>query len=360
MSLFKQVLVLVFLAAIAYGGYVAYGRLMQNPSVASDSMRHRSNAIPVEVAAAKSQELTSTVEAVGTTHALKSIEIQAEAAGLVKSIHFAAGEHVTKGDVLAELDSDIQRADVAEAKAALKRAELELERAKTLRAGNIMAKSTVDQLVATEAAAEATLAKAERRLADRTIMAPFDGMVGMKRVDAGARITDSTVITTLDDISSIEIEFSVAERMFGSTRLGQRVEATTAAYPHRSFIGKISAIDSRIDPVSRSFKVRAIVPNEDAALRPGMFMHVSVVLNATEALVVPEEAIIAAASASYVYVVDKGKAERRKVTIGRREPGIAEVLTGLAPATKVVTRGVGKLRDGAAVEVVEATAAVKP
>jgi len=360
MSLFRQILVLVFLTGMAYGGYVAYGRLMQNPSVANDNARHRSHTTPVEVATAKTQEITNTVEAVGTTHALKSIEIQAEAAGLVKSIHFTAGKHVKKGDVLVELDSDIQRADVAEAKAALKQAQLQLERAKTLRASNIMAKSTVDQLVASEAAAQATLAKAEQHLADRTIMAPFDGMVGMNRVDAGARITDKTIITTLDDISSIEIEFSVTERMFGSTRHGQKVEATTAAYPHRTFVGTISQIDSRIDPVSRSFKVRALVPNADGALRPGMFMHVSVVLNATEALVVPEEAVIASASSSYVYVVDKGRAERRNVTIGRREPGIAEVLTGLAPATKVVTRGVGKLRDGAAVEVVEATAAAKP
>ncbi len=360
MSLFRQLLVLVLLAGTAYGGYVAYGRLLQHPPVASDAARHRSSAIPVEVAAAKTQELTTTVEAVGTTHALKSVEIQSETAGLIKSIHFAAGEHVNKGEVLVELDSDIQRADVAEARAGLTRAQLELERARTLRASNITAKSTVDQFVATEAAAEATLAKAERRLADRTIIAPFDGMVGMKRVDAGARITNSTVFTTLDDISSIEIEFSVAERMFGSTRRDQRVTATTAAYPHRTFIGNISEIDSRIDPVSRSFKVRALVRNQDGALRPGMFMHVSVVLEAAEALVVPEEAVIAEASASYVYVVDKGKAERRRVTIGRREPGIAEVLTGLAPQTRVVTRGIGKLRDGSAVEVVEATAAVKP
>jgi len=360
MSLFRQILVLVFLAGMAYGGYVAYGRLMQGPSVTSDNAQHRSNAIPVEVAAAKTQELTTTVEAVGTTHALKSVEIQSEAAGLVKSIHFTAGDHVKKGDVLAELDSDIQRADVAEAKAALTQAQLQLERARTLRTSNIMAKATVDQLVAAEAAAQATLAKAERRLADRTITAPFDGVVGINRVDAGARITDSTIITTLDDISSVEIEFSVAERMFGSTRRGQRVEATTAAYPHRTFVGKISEIDSRIDPVSRSFKVRALVPNEDGALRPGMFMHVTVVLESTEALVVPEEAVIAEASSAYVYVVDKGKAERRRVTIGRREPGIAEILTGLAPQTRVVTRGTGKLRDGAAVEVVEATAAVKP
>ncbi len=360
MSLFRQFLVLVLLAGTAYGGYVAYGRLMQDPSVGSDNQSRRSDAIPVEVAAAKTQELTTTVEAVGTTHALKSVEIQPQAAGLIKSIHFGAGEHVNKGDVLVELDSDIQRADVAEAKAALKQAQLQLERAKTLRVDNIMAKATVDQLVAAEAAAQATLAKAEQRLADRTIMAPFDGMTGMKRVDAGAHITNSTVITTLDDIASIEIEFSVTERMFGSTMRGQRVEATTAAYPHRTFIGQISEIDSRIDPVSRSFKVRALVPNEDGALRPGMFMHVSVVLNTAEALVVPEEAVIAESSSAYVYVVDKGKAERRRVTIGRREPGIAEVLTGLAPQTRVVTRGTGKLRDGAAVEVVEATAAVKP
>ena len=360
MSLFRQVLVLIFLTAMVYGGYVAYGRLMTGTATISDSQQNRRDAIPVEVAAAKTRTMTSTVEAVGTTHALKSVDILPQDSGLIKSIGFASGDHVEKGQILAEMDSNIERADLAEAKAALVQAKLALDRATKLRASNIAAKSTVDQLTAAEAAAEAAVAKAEQRLADRIIKAPFAGMVGMNRVDAGARVTDSTVITTLDDLSSVEVEFALAERMFGSTHLGQRVESTTVAYPGRTFIGKIAEIGSRVDPVSRSFKVKALVPNPDNALRPGMFMHVDVVLDAAEALVVPEEAVIAEASSSYVYVVEDGKARRQKVTIGRRAYGVAEILTGLTADARVVTRGTNKLRDGAAVDVVEATAEVKP
>jgi len=360
MSLLRQLLVLLVVSGTLYGGYVAYGRLMTAQTAGDDTKNQQSDATPVEVASARNQELATTVEAVGTTRALKSVEIVSEADGRIGRIAFTAGDRVSARAVLVELDSDIERADLAQAKAELVKAQLELDRAKTLRASNIAAKATVDGLTANLAAAIAAVSKTERRLADRTIKAPFAGMVGMNRLDAGSRITDATVITTLDDLSSVQIEFSVSERLFGNTRIGHKVEATTAAYGDRVFVGKVAEIDSRIDPVSRSFKVRALVPNEDGALPAGMFMHIRVILEAAEALVVPEEAVIAEAEAAFVFVIEDGLARRQQVTIGRRAFGVVEVLSGLRHDARVVTRGNGKLRNGAPVAVLESTAEIKP
>jgi membrane fusion protein (multidrug efflux system) len=343
-----------------YGGYVAYGRLMTTQPSADDGQSQQNDATPVEVAAVRSQEFSTSLEAVGTTRALSSIEIVSQTSGRIEKIGFRAGDEVKVGAVLVELDSDIERADLAQAKAALIKSGLELERAKTLRQNNISTKATVDELTAVVAATEAAVAKAERRLADRTVRAPFAGMVGMNRLDVGARTTETTVITTLDDLSSVQIEFSVSERLFGDTRIGQTVEATTAAYPGRVFEGAVVEVDSRVDPVSRSFKVRAEVPNAERALPAGMFMLIRMILSAAEALVIPEEAIVSDAVGAYVFVVENNKVRRQKVGIGRRAEGVAEVLDGLAPATRVVTRGTGRLRDGMTVEVVEAVAEKRP
>jgi membrane fusion protein (multidrug efflux system) len=356
MTLFRQVLVLLLVASTLYGGYVAYGRLIPIQPSNSGEGAKQDGAVPVEVAVVRSEELSSSIEAVGTTRALKSVEIVPQASGRVDRIAFRAGDEVKAGDILVELDADIEAADLAQAKAALVKSNLELERAKTLRQNNIAAKATVDELVAQVAAAEAAVAKAERRLADRTVRAPFGGMVGMHRLDVGARTTDSTVLTTLDDLSSVLIEFSVPERLFGATHITQKVEATTAAYPGREFEGKVVEVDSRVDAVSRSFKVRAEVPNAERALPAGMFMHIRVILDAAPALVIPEEAVVAEASGAFVFVVEDNRARRQKVVLGRRGKGVVEVIEGLGPGARVVTRGTGRLRDGAPVELTEAVA----
>jgi membrane fusion protein, multidrug efflux system len=196
---------------------------------------------------------------------------------------------------------------------------LALERAETLRAQNAVSQAALDEARSRKAIAEAELDRAKRRLADRTVRAPFDGIVGLRQVDAGARVSDTTVITTLDDLSEIEIEFSVSETLYGRVALGQTVVATAAAYPERRFEGTVSSIDSRIDPAGRSFKVRASLPNEDLALPAGMYMHVTLKLDSRTAVLVPETAIVPVGGKSYVYVVRDGVAEQREVALGARQ-----------------------------------------
>lgn len=352
MSLFRQILIVLVASVALYGGYVAWDRYLVSDA-ATDGGQSRPGAgmTRVEAAPVRQQDMATTVEAVGTTRAVRSVDIVSEAEGRVERILFRAGEPVARGDVLVELDKELQEADLMEAEATLKQVETELERARQLARDNIVARSTLDELQARMAASEAAVARARRNLADRSIRAPFSGTPGLANVDVGARVTDQTIITTLDDLSSVEVEFSVPESLYALTRPGQAVEARSSAYPERVFTGRVVEVGTRIDPASRAFKVRAELPNPERALPAGMFMHVSMTLKSDSALVVPEEAIVAEAGASYVFVVENGRAHRRQVTVGRRQPGLAEVVDGLEDEAVVVVRGSARLRDGASVEV---------
>lgn len=296
--------------------------------------------------------MRSNIEAVGTSLANQSVEIVPLASGRVQRIDFEPGQKVEAGDVLVELDDDIERADLAQAEGAVRENELAIERATTLRKTNTVAQASMDTLLAQKASVTAGLDRARRRLDDRQIRAPFSGIAGMRRVDVGARVDDSTVLTTLDDLSAVKVEFSLPEAYFGRVRLGQPVVATTAAYGKRVFEGRVTSVDSRIDSVGRAFKVRATIPNADLALPAGMFMHVTLELQSRLTVVVPEQAIVPQAGKSYVYVVDDGAAKRREVALGMRSPGLVEIAEGVRPGEIVVTSGLQRLRDGSRVQVV--------
>lgn len=347
-----QLLIAVAVLLALAGGYVLYERFGQGAGgEAVDAAAPA--AVPVVTAAAELRETATRVEAVGTTRSRQAIEIVPLASGRIEEIAFKPGQFVQAGDVLVRLDDDIERADLAEAEATLRQTVLALQRAQALRQKNAVPEATVDQLVAQEASGRAELDRARRRLADRTVRAPFAGVVGLRQVDLGARVDENTVLTTLDDRSEMEIEFSVPEQLYGRIFPGQGVAATSAAFPGRSFEGVIATIDSRVDPTARAFKVRALLPNPDLALPAGMFMHVAVVIDSHEAVMVPEEAVVVQGSRTFVYVVADGRASVRPVKVGQREFGAVELVEGVAPGEIVVVRGTQRLRDGTAVEVVE-------
>ena len=353
MAYLRQAVSAAMVLLAAAGGYAAYDQLNANRDQPGNEAGERSgSAVPVETAAAEQQDLFSTIEAVGTSMARQSIEVVSLASGRVREVSFQPGQNVAAGDVLLKLDDEIERADLNQAEATLREAKLALDRAVTLRKQNAVSEAALDEAQSRMATAEAELDRAKRRLADRTLRAPFDGIMGMRQVDAGARVSDSTVITTLDDLSEIEIEFSISETLYSEIQLGLAVVATAAAYPDRRFAGAVTSIDSRIDPVGRSFKVRATLPNEDLALPAGMYMHVTLELDSRTAVVVPETAIVPEGGKSYVYVVQEGVAERREVSLGARQPGSVEVAAGIEAGDIVVTSGTQSLRPGAPVSIV--------
>ncbi|MEM9684666.1 MAG: efflux RND transporter periplasmic adaptor subunit, partial [Pseudomonadota bacterium] len=189
-------------------------------------------------------------------------------------------------------------------------------------------------------------------LAERTIDAPFAGTVGLKDVDVGDRVSEGTLLTTLDDLSTVEIEFSVPELYYGAIERGMNVSIRTLAFGRKRFRGSISQIDTRIDPVTRSFRIIADVPNEAQEIPAGMFMNVSVTLNEREAIVISQDALVARGEESFVYVVRDGVARERLVELGLRRRLTVEIADGLEAGDEVVVKGIQNLRDGAAVRVV--------
>lgn len=313
-----------------------------------------SRAVAVEVADAVDRDLDLRVEAVGTTLALQSIDVVPLSEGQVVEIEIVPGREVAAGDVIVKLDSGIEEASVAEAVATLDARKAALERSLTLVRSNstTVSQATLDTLRADAAVAVAALSRAQRQLEDRTVRAPFNGVLGIRSIDVGARVETSTVLTTLDNLTEVEIEFSLPETVFGQIRNGQQVEATGAAFPNRSFVGQVSAIDTRVDPVSRAFRVRARLPNNDRALPVGMFMRLELALDSRRSVVVPEEALLLERGQPNVYLVVDGKAVKRPITVGLRRDGMVEVTEGVAAGDVVVARGIQSLRDGAVVNII--------
>ncbi len=349
MSVGKQLVIGGVLLLIVGAVGFAYHRMAVEGEAAA-AVGRAPSAVPVETTTAAAGTMRERIEAVGTTLARQAVDIVALSAGRVAEIDLRPGQQVDAGAVLIRLDDRMEQAAVAEAQAALREAELALDRARKLRTGNTVAQATVDQLQAAYDGAQARLDAAEKQLADRTVRAPFAGVVGMRRIDVGARVDNDTVLTTLDDLAELEIEFSVPETYFGRVRRGQPVSATSTAFAGRSFEGRIATIDTRVGQISRAFRVRAVIPNPDLVLPAGMFMHVTVVLEERPAVLIPEQAVLAEGDSTYVFKVQDAQATRQEVRLGQREAGTVEVLDGLAVGDAIVESGLQRLRDGIAVK----------
>ncbi len=303
--------------------------------------------IPVVTAAAQQRPIDVGIEAIGTANANEAVSVTSKTSNIVTAIRFSDGELVRAGDVLVELDRGSVAADLAAATASFEESRSQFNRSRELVATQVVSKAQYEQLEATMKSNEARMAAAQTRLSDTYIRAPFSGRVGLRRVSLGTLINPGTVITTLDDISSVKVDFAVPEVYVAQLRNGQAVQARTNAWPGRVFTGKVLSVDSRIDPTTRSVIVRAAVPNRDAALKPGMFLTVSVSQEHRPALVIPEEALVPEQARQFVYVIDGATVAKREVSLGRREPGFVEVTSGLAAGDLVVVEGTLKLRDGA-------------
>lgn len=350
MQIWKQLMVLCLIGGAAYGGYQGYLTYLAPPGrieVASESERP----VTVEVARAERRVLQRTIEAVGTTRALQSIDIVPETDGRLIDLNIIPGTKVDKGDVLARLDDTIQRADLTEAEAVLVEQRQTLVRARQLRQTNAISQASEEEAVARLAEAEAEVERARRRLEDRTITAPFAGVVGLTNYDVGARVTEGQVLTRLDDLNQVEVEFSLPETVYSQVHPGQPLTARSAAFGPRVFSGTVDKVDSSIDPVSRAFRTRALIPNPDSTLPAGMFLSLTLVLSESEEVTVPEEAIVFQAAETYVFVAQDGKASRRIVTSGQRKDGQIAITSGLEIGEEVIIRGLQRVRDGSALNI---------
>ncbi|PKG83516.1 efflux RND transporter periplasmic adaptor subunit [Colwellia sp. 75C3] len=297
-------------------------------------------------------EFIESVEAVGTARANEQVVITSKYSDLVDEIYFNDGQQVKKGALLVKLNNQEELAKVDELKANLSESQAHLKRLTELLSSRATSKSLVEQQEAKTKAIEAQLVSASAKLNDLTIRAPFAGVLGFREVSKGAYIDAGDVITSLDDLSSIKVDFHLPERLLTHIHVGQQVTAMNSAYRGKEFIGKITAIDSRIDSSTRSLKVRATISNKALKLHPGMLLNISVLLQVENILQLPESTIIPIENNHYVFAVSDDKAVRKAIKIGRRHPGVVEVISGLVEGEQVVVEGALKLRDGSAVSII--------
>ena len=323
-------------------------------SLAPAPLRAAPDAPGVIVSEAQEVAFPLTIEALGTARANESIDIRSLVSQRIVAIRFKEGERVETGRVLVELQSAEARADVASAKATLAESTSQLRRAQQLYETKAVSASELDQRLTRRDADKAALDAASARLADTQVSAPFAGVLGLRNVSLGSYVTPDDVITTLDDTDLIKLDFAVPETVLAQLATGLPIAAKSAAWRGVDFVGRVQSIDTRVDPVSRTLTVRALLPNAEARLRPGMFLTVTLLRDDVRALVVPETAIVPERSRRFVLVVGADDTvERREVRTGRRSPGLVEITGGLSAGEVVVVEGTQKAIPGRTVRVIE-------
>ncbi|QPC43107.1 efflux RND transporter periplasmic adaptor subunit [Kaustia mangrovi] len=311
-------------------------------------------ATPVEAVTVEPEPLTVTIEAAAGLTANESVVISPEIDGRIAEIAFSEGDPVKKDDLLFRLKDDLLRAQWEEAKASLKLAEQNFERATALLQKRAGTERALDEAQAQLLINEARVAVARERLDETRIHAPFGGYVGFRSVSVGDYVSKGDELVEVVSVDPMKVTFDIPERYLRDVALGQTVTVTLDALPGESFTGKVTAMSPRVTAAGRSLRLRAEVANENARLKPGLFARVAVTLAERDtALLVPESAIVPRGSERFVYTVAEGKAHFVKVVPGVRRAGRVEIREGLEPGDVVVTAGQLKLRDGAPVTVLD-------
>ena len=315
----------------------------------------------VEVAKVQAMTLVDETQAVGRLRSLQGVMLRPEVGGRVKQIFFSDGQRVRKSQVMVQFEDQLQQAQVAQAKAELSIAEANHKRNQELVAQNFISKRSLDESGAALDVARAKLALADATLQRLKVLAPFDGITGLKQINVGDYLKDGADMVNVEDIDAVLLDFRLPERFQAKVRAGQKAQLTLDALPGRPFTATVQAVDPLIETSGRSVGVRACIDNRDQQLRPGMFARVNAVFGTREnALVIPEEAIIPQGGRTFVVKLVAGDkpdslvSERVPVKVGLRQPGRVEIVEGLSVGDTVVTAGHQRLqKDGTAVRVVD-------
>lgn len=344
---------------LALGAYAWYAnRTPLNVSAGQGSTAPAASApvapVDVEVVAVAVRSMPDDVTAVGTLVSNESVILRPEVAGRIARIHFREGAPVARGAVLVELDAAVQLAELQQAKANLALAESNARRTEDLFARKFVSQSAREEAASRLAVERANTALAEAHFERTRIRAPFDGVLGIRKVSIGDYIKEGEVLVNIEDIGTLKVDFRLPELYLQRIRPGQTLEVSSDAVPSAHFDATVDAIDPLVDAQGRSVVMRAKLPNPQLQLRPGMFARVRLLLQERpNVAVVPEEALVpAAGQASFVFRIENGTAHRVDVRTGARRDTLVEVVEGVAPGDVVVTAGHLKLRDGAPVRVV--------
>lgn len=292
----------------------------------------------------------SRVQAVGTSRAKASAEIFPEVNGEVVSVNFTAGSSIERGQVLIRLESRAEELAVRRAEVAVRDAEQLLDRYERIDVPGAISDSQIDTARTALDAAKIDLDLARNTLADRTVRAPFSGYTGLSDIDAGARVTPQTQITRLDDRSELFVDFSAPEQVFGGVEPGDILQMEPFAAQGQFVAATVQAIDSGIEPTTRSFTVRASIDNSEDLLRPGMSFRVNFDLPGQTYPTVPETSILWGGDGAYIWTVVDDVVVRTPVDVVARNDGRVLVRGDIPEATEVIVEGVQKVRPGSRVE----------
>ncbi|MBL8348864.1 MAG: efflux RND transporter periplasmic adaptor subunit [Burkholderiaceae bacterium] len=308
--------------------------------------------VPVEVGKVQRQRLEDDVQAVGTLHSNQSVMLRPEVSGRIVALGFADGQRVRRGQLLVQLDDTLQQAQLRQAEAQAGIARTNLQRSRDLVGQGFVSQSVVDQNAAALDVAQAQVALVQAQLGRMKIVAPFDGVSGIRLVNVGDYVKDGADLVGIEDISSLWVDFRLPERYLVRLRPGQDVEVTLDALPGRRLKAQVGALDAQLDANGRSVLVRARLANPDGALRGGMFARARVVFAVREAaLMVPEEALVPMGDKQFVVKVVAGEggaqvSQRLEARIGQRLQGKVELLDGVVDGDLVVLAGQARLMRG--------------
>ena len=368
-------LTFVFLLLAGFAGGLGYFQFVFKPEMIKGFISKAPPPVAtVAVTEAKKEDWIERIPAVGTFRAVQGIELAPQIGGVIRAFHFDSGQEVAKGTLLVELDDSVEQADLKSNLATLKNTDLALDRQRQLITGGSTSRSTLDAAEAARDQASAAVERTRALIAQKALVAPFAGRIGLRRADIGQYVSPGTGIASLQQLDPIYVDFPIPEQAIAELATGQVVEVTVDAWPDTPFVGKVISLDARVSAETRNLVVRAEVKNAEKRLKPGMFANVAVLVGKTQSLVtLPRTGVTYSLYGDSVYVVKPAPAatgsaqaapapadqmivERRAVKLGASRGARVSILSGLEPGEQVVSEGQSKLMAGARVRVDNALA----
>lgn len=343
----KKIFILVGLLVV---GFIAYN-VYQGSSVEKQNAKHEKT-LTVKVIQVQRYTLFDELEALGTAFSNEAVDVTANNSDKIAQIYFDDGQEVKKNDVLAVLEQSEEIAQKKAEEAQVLEHKRELKRLEDLLERHAAARNEYDTRKTLLSISEHRIDEIEARIEDKTIRAPFDGVLGLRKVSVGSLVEPGSVITTIDDIDKIKLDFSVPSTYLDVVKKGLNIQAQSDALRGQRFKGTVTNIDTRVDARTRSVVVRAVLPNPKHIIKPGILLTVRLFKNERQALMIPEEAIIQIQQDHFVLSVSQeGLVERKPINIGARKPGWVEVLSGIKEGETIIVRGISRVKDGDTVQV---------
>ena len=354
----KRMILMLTLAAVAIGA-LGFEKVRQIQQGIAQAAAFQPPPEAVTTIVARQEKWSATLNAIGTLAAVQGVLVSADLPGIVERIDFQSGDSVQVGDVLVQLDTTQERAQLPAAESARDLAHLNFERLKSLVEEGAISRADYDRAAAEEKETEAKIGEIRATIARKAIRAPFSGILGIRQVNLGQYLSSGNAIVPLQSLDPIYVNFSVPQQEAENVPVGRSVRVTTSDSKTMEIEGQVTAVNSTVDEATRNFLIQATLSNSAKALRPGMFVQTEVVLGESRPVIpLPASAISYAPYGDSVFIVAKMKGpngetyrgvRQQFVTLGTSRGDQISVLTGVKPGDEVVSSGVFKLRNGAAV-----------